>query len=58
MHSDRYSHSSLGQLKLYRKLGFNLTEIKKNFFLDHYTEPIFENGIQAKDMLILTRSLI
>ncbi len=51
------ANSSTGQLYLYQKLGFELTEIKKNFFVDHYTEPIFENGIQAKHMLVLEKVL-
>jgi ribosomal protein S18 acetylase RimI-like enzyme len=51
------ANSSIGQLYLYQKLGFEITDIKRNFFIDNYTEPIFENGIQAKHMLILTRQL-
>jgi ribosomal protein S18 acetylase RimI-like enzyme len=49
------ANSSIGQLALYQKLGFIKTEIKKNFFLKNYYEPIFENGIQAVDMIILKR---
>lgn len=51
------ANSSIGQLYLYQKLGFEITAIKRNFFIDHYAEPIFENGIQAKHMLVLTRQL-
>lgn len=51
------SNTSVGQLYLYQKLGFEITDIKRNFFIDNYSEPIFENGIQAKHMLILTRQL-
>ncbi|MCR6640397.1 MAG: GNAT family N-acetyltransferase [Sporocytophaga sp.] len=51
------ANSSVGQLYLYQKLGFEITEIKKNFFIDNYPEPIYENGIQAKHMLVLTRQL-
>ncbi|MDQ1097588.1 MULTISPECIES: GNAT family N-acetyltransferase [Chryseobacterium] len=51
------ANSSIGQLLLYQKLGFEMTEIKRNFFLDHYAETIFENGIQAKHMVVLERSL-
>lgn len=51
------SNSSVGQLYLYQKLGFEITEIKRDFFIDNYTEPIYENGIQAKHMLVLTRQL-
>ncbi|MBX2925225.1 MAG: GNAT family N-acetyltransferase [Chitinophagaceae bacterium] len=52
------ANSSVGQLYLYQKLGFEITDIKRNFFTDNYAEPIYENGIQAKHMLVLTRPLI
>jgi ribosomal protein S18 acetylase RimI-like enzyme len=51
------ANSSIGQLYLYQKHGFEITEIRKNFFIDNYPEPIYENGLQAKHMLILTRRL-
>lgn len=51
------ANSSIGQLYLYQKLGFEITEIRKDFFTDNYAEIIYENGIQAKHMLLLTRQL-
>lgn len=51
------ANSSIGQLYLYQKLGFEVNEIIHNFFTDNYPEPIFENGIQAKHMIILTKEL-
>lgn len=51
------ANSSIGQLYLYQKLGFELTEIRRNFFTDNYSDPIYENGIQAKHMVVLTRQL-
>jgi len=51
------SNSSIVQLYLYQKQGFEITGIKPNFFLDNYPEPIVENGIQCKHMLILTKQL-
>ena len=51
------ANSSVRQLYLYQKLGFEITEIKRNYFTDNYSEPIYENGIQAKHMLVLTRQL-
>ncbi|NSL87597.1 GNAT family N-acetyltransferase [Chitinophaga sp. Mgbs1] len=50
-------NSSLGQLHLYQKSGFEITAIRKNFFLDHYPAPIFENGIQCKHMIMLEKQL-
>jgi aminoglycoside 6'-N-acetyltransferase I len=52
------ANSSVGQIYLYQKHGFEITEIKRNFFTDNYVEPIYENGIQAKHMLVLTKQLI
>lgn len=51
------ANSSTGQLYLYQKLGFELTEIRYDFFTRNYAEPIFEHGIRAKHMLVLTRKL-
>jgi len=51
------SNASIGQLYLYQQQGFELSGIKMNFFIDNYTEPIFENGIQCKHMIILTKVL-
>ena len=51
------ANSSVGQLYLYQKLGFEMNEIKKDFFIDNYPEPIHENGIRAKHMIVLTRLL-
>lgn len=51
------ANSSVGQLLLYQKLGFEITDIKRHFFTTNYAEPIYENGIQAKHMLMLTRQL-
>lgn len=51
------ANSSVGQLYLYQKLGFEITGIKRDFFTDNYAEPIYENGIQAKHLLVLARQL-
>ena len=47
-------NSSIGQLALYEKCGFRMTSIIENYFIDNYPEPIFENGIQCRDMVRLT----
>ncbi|PRX28312.1 acetyltransferase (GNAT) family protein [Orenia metallireducens] len=47
------ANSSIFQLALYQKLGFRITGIDKDFFLKHYDEPIYENGIQCLDMIRL-----
>jgi aminoglycoside 6'-N-acetyltransferase I len=50
-------NSSIGQLALYQKLGFEMLEINRNFFLNHYPEPLFENGIACKHQVVLEMRL-
>ncbi|AQX85682.1 GNAT family N-acetyltransferase [Elizabethkingia bruuniana] len=50
-------NSSTGQLYLYQKFGFKITDIRKNFFKDNYSDPIWENGIECTDMILLTMKL-
>lgn len=51
------ANSSIAQLYLYQKAGFEITAIKRNFFIDNYALPIYENGIQAKHMIMLSKDL-
>ena len=51
------ANSSVGQLHLYQTKEFEVTGMIKNFFLDNYPEPIYEKGIQAKHLIVLTRNL-
>lgn len=46
-------NSSIGQLYLYQRQGFEIFDIKKNFFVENYPDPIFEDGIQCKHMIML-----
>ncbi|UAL53971.1 MULTISPECIES: GNAT family N-acetyltransferase [Metabacillus] len=46
-------NSSLDQLALYQKCGFRMKKVIENYFIVHYPEPIFENGIQCMDMVRL-----
>lgn len=45
------------QLSYYQRLGFRVQAVWKDHFLEHYAEPIIENGIQHKDMLRLAIDL-
>ena len=47
------AETSVYQLKLYQRIGFQRFGIRKNFFLKNYSEPIFEDGILLKDMIML-----
>lgn len=42
------------QLAFYQRVGFRVDEVIKNYFLDNYGQPIYEMGIQHKDMLRLS----
>ncbi|UOQ45131.1 GNAT family N-acetyltransferase [Halobacillus salinarum] len=50
------ANSSIENLAFYQKAGFQFAEIRKGFFLQ-YPEPIFENGIQAVDMILFKKGL-
>lgn len=41
------------QIRFYERNGFQKYDVRKNFFIDNYPEPIFENGVQLKDMQLL-----
>lgn len=46
------------QIRFYEKNGFVRYGVKKNFFLDKYDFPIYENGVQLKDMVMLKKELV
>ncbi len=50
--------ASMRQLRLYQEEGFHVCGFRKNFFVDNYPEPIYEEGTQLKDMVILKKVLV
>lgn len=42
------------EINFYKKSGFTVTDVRKDFFVANYEEPIFENGVQIKDMVMLS----
>jgi ribosomal protein S18 acetylase RimI-like enzyme len=50
-------NSSIAQLALYQKCGFRIVGVDMDFFIKHYPEQIFENGIQCRDMVRLSQDL-
>lgn len=50
-------NSSIGQLALYQKCGFRIVSVDHNYFIKHYSEKIYENGIQCIDMIRLSKEL-
>ncbi|MCD7937592.1 MAG: GNAT family N-acetyltransferase [Tannerellaceae bacterium] len=49
--------SAPGPLMLYQQEGFDLKELDRDYFVRHYPEPIFENGVQCRHRLILEKEL-
>jgi len=50
-------NSSTGQLRLYESCGFVVAEVLHDFFVNNYPEPIWENGVQCRDMVVLEMSV-
>ena len=44
-------------LHFYEKCGFTKSHAIKNFFIDNYDHPMYEDGIQLVDMVYLKRDL-
>lgn len=44
-------------IPFYEQCGFIRSHYIKNFFIDNYEQPIYENGIQLIDMIYLQRKL-
>ena len=50
-------NSSIGPLTLYQKCGFRMVRVDRDFFTKNYSESIYENGIQCRDMIRLSLEL-
>lgn len=50
------ANSSLDAIRFYQRAGFRMAGVRRGFF-DTYPEPIWEEGIQARDMLVFEREL-
>jgi ribosomal protein S18 acetylase RimI-like enzyme len=47
------SDTGFQQIKFYEKNGFIKKGMRKDFFIENYPFPIYENGLQMRDMVIL-----
>ncbi|HLT86064.1 MULTISPECIES: GNAT family N-acetyltransferase [Sphingobacterium] len=45
------------QIKFYQKAGFERFAIRKDFFIVNYAQPIYEHGVQLKDMVMLRKRI-
>jgi ribosomal protein S18 acetylase RimI-like enzyme len=64
VYKDRYkimlvgtSDATQDTIRFYKQCGFQYTYTIKNFFVDNYTVPIFDAGVQCIDMIVLERLL-
>ena len=57
-YKEKYLYITVGTSEqgiiFYQKCGFKISHVIKNFFIDNYSEPIFENGSQCIDMTCLS----
>ncbi len=44
-------------LSFYESCGFEKSHLIRNFFIDNYDHPMFEDGIQLVDMIYLKKKL-
>jgi ribosomal protein S18 acetylase RimI-like enzyme len=49
--------ASIKLLSFYQKEGFGAFGVKRNFFVDNYPQPIYEEGKQLLDMVMLKKEL-
>lgn len=47
----------ISQINFYKKNGFKEYGVRENFFIENYAEPIYVNGFQLKDMVLLKHNL-
>ncbi|MDR0263601.1 MAG: GNAT family N-acetyltransferase [Sphingobacterium sp.] len=47
----------LAQIRFYERNGFVKYAIRKDFFIENYEQPIYENGTLLKDMIMLRYTL-
>ena len=50
-------NSTLPALALYKSQGFKERQRIKNYFLTHYSKPIYEEGILLTDQIILSQTI-
>lgn len=51
------SDTGFRQIRFYERNGFMKKAVLTNFFIENYPYPIYENGKQMKDMIVLVHHL-
>ncbi len=51
------SDTGFQQIRFYEKNGFTKNGVRKDFFIENYPAPIYENGLQMRDMVLLAHHL-
>lgn len=51
------SDTGFQQIRFYERNGFIKKAVRTNFFIENYPSPIYENGKQMKDMIVLVHHL-
>jgi GNAT superfamily N-acetyltransferase len=50
------ANSSIGNLAFYQKCGFRMESVRRDYFW-YYREPVYEDGIRIRDMLVFSYDL-
>jgi GNAT superfamily N-acetyltransferase len=50
------ANSSIGNLAFYQKCGFRMESVRRDYFW-YYGEPVYEDGIRIRDMLVFSYDL-
>ena len=51
------ANSSITNMLIYTKLGYTYSHKIENYFIDYYPQEIYENGMQAVDLMYFKKSL-
>ena len=50
------SNASIGNTAFYQRCGFRIDHVRRDYFW-YYREPVYENGIRVRDMLVFSFDL-
>jgi len=51
------ANSSIGNIIFYQKCGLRMDHVRQDYFW-YYRKPVYENGIQVRDMLVFRYDLV